>query len=50
MPKTSIKSLLFPNKNKIKIKPAMSSTKSNLFPNLQSLNHKLLSRSGFLEN
>ena len=49
MPKTLIKSRLYSNKHKPKIKQEMSNTKSNLPPNIQSFKQKLLSGSGFVE-
>ena len=49
MPKTLIKSRLFSNKNKPKIKQEINNTKSNLPPNLQSFKQKLLSGNGFIE-
>ena len=49
MPKTLIKSRLHSNKHKPKIKTEMNSTKSNLPPNLQSFEQKLLSGNGFVE-
>ena len=48
MPKTFLKSRLQSNKQKIKYKPGMNRTKSNLPPNLQSFKQKLLSGSGFI--
>ena len=47
MPKTILKSRLHSNKQKIKIKPELNSTKSNLPPHLQTFKQKLLSGSGF---
>ena len=47
MTMTLIKWRLFPNKNKVKIKPELKNTKSNLPPNLQTFKQKLLSRNGF---
>ena len=41
-----MKSKLFPNKDKIKIKPKLNKTKSNLAPNLQAFKKKLLSGNG----
>ena len=49
MPKTLIKSRLYSNKKKPKIKQEMNSTKSNLPPNLLSFKQKLLSGRGFVE-
>ena len=49
MPKTSIKSRLHSNKQKIKDKPEMNNTKSNLPSHLQAFKQKLLSGSGFIE-
>ena len=48
MPKTLIKSRLYSNKHKPKIKQEFDKTKSNLPPNLQSFKQKLLSGNGFL--
>ena len=47
MPKTLIKSRLYPNKHKPKIKQEINNNKSNLPPHLQIFKHKLLSRNGF---
>ena len=49
MPKTIIKSRLHSNKQKIKYKPEMNNTNSNLPPNLQIFKQKLLSGNGFIE-
>jgi len=50
MTKTLIKSRLFPNKNKIKIKPELNNNNSSILPsNLQTNKQKLLSGSGFVE-
>ena len=49
MPKTFIKSRLHSNKQKIKYKPEMHRTKSNLPPNLQAIKNKLLSGNGFMQ-
>ena len=49
MPKTLIKSRLFSNKHKPKIKQELNNTKSNLPPNLQSFKQKILSGNGFVE-
>ena len=49
MPKSLIKSRLFPNKIK-KIKLELKITKSALPPNLQTFNQKILSGNGFLLN
>ena len=49
MPKTLIKSRLYSNKQKPKIKQEMNSTKLNLPPNLLSFKRKLLSGNGFVE-
>ena len=43
MPKTLVKSQFFPDKNKIKNKPELNNSKSNLPPNFQKLKQKLLS-------
>ena len=48
MLKTLIKSKLFSNKYKPKIKQKMNKAKSILLPHLQSFKQKLLSGSGFL--
>ena len=47
MPKTLIKSRLHSNKQKIKYKPEMNNTKSNLPSHLQAFKQKLLSGNGF---
>ena len=49
MTKTSLKSRLFPNNNKIKIKPQIENKTSILPPNLQSFKQKLLSGNGFIK-
>ena len=49
MPKTLRKSRLHSKKQKIKYKPEMNRTESNLPPNLQSFKQKLLSGNGFVE-
>ena len=49
MPKTLIKSRLHSNKQKIKIKPEMNNTNSNLPSHLQIFKQKLLSGNGFIE-
>ena len=49
MTKTLKKSRLFSNKNKIKIKQELISTKSNLPPNLQPFKRKFFLGSGFVE-
>ena len=49
MPNTLIKSRLHSNKQKIKHKPEMNKTKSNLPPNLQTFKQKLISGNGFIE-
>ena len=43
------KSRLHSNKQKIKYKPEMNRTRSNLPPNLQKFKQKLLSGNGFVE-
>ena len=43
-----MKSGLHSNKQKIKYKPEMNRTKSNLPPNLQAFKQKLLSGNGFI--
>ena len=48
MPKTLIKSRLHSHKQKIKIKPDLNNTKSNLPHHLQSFKQKLLSGDGFI--
>ena len=48
MPRTIIKSRLHCNKHKAKIKQEVTSTKSNLPPQLQSFKQKLLSGNGFI--
>ena len=48
MPKTLLKSRLYSNKHKLKIKQEVNTTKSNLPPHLQSFKQKVLSGSGFL--
>ena len=48
MPRTLLKSRLHSNKQKLKIKPELNNSQSNLPPNLQSFKQKLLSDSGFL--
>ena len=50
MPKTLIKSILHPDKQKSKIKQEVNNTKSNLPPHLQTFKQNLLSGSGFVEN
>ena len=45
-----IKSRLHSNKQKIKNKPDLNSTKSSLPPNLQAFKQKLLSGNGFIEH
>ena len=50
MPKTLLKSRLHSNKHKPKFKQEVNKTKSNLPPNLQSFEQKLLSGSGFIKN
>ena len=50
MPKTLIKTRLHSNKQKIKIKPELNKTKSNLPPHLQTFEQKLLSGNGFLKH
>ena len=47
MPKTLKKSRSFLDKNKIRIKSEVNNTKSNLPPNLQSVEQKVSSGSGF---
>ena len=49
MPKTSIRSRLYSNKNKPKIKQEINNTKSSLPPKLQPFKQKLLSGNGFNE-
>ena len=49
MPKTLVKSGLYSNKHKSKIKQEVNNTKSNLPPHLQSFKQKLLSGNGFVE-
>ena len=49
MPRTLIKSRLHSNKQKIKIKPELNNTKSNLLPHLQSFKQKFLSGNGFIK-
>ena len=49
MPMTLIKSRLHSNKQKIKHKQEQNKTKSNLPPNLQTFQQKLLSGNGFVE-
>ena len=49
MPTTLIKSRLYSNKNKPKIKQEINNTKSNLPPHLQSFKQKILSGNGFLK-
>ena len=49
MPETLIKSRIHSNKQKLKIKAELISTKSNLPPHLESFKQKLLSGSGFVE-
>ena len=44
-----MKSRLHSNKHKPKFKQEINNTKSNLLPNLQSFEQKLLSGSGFVE-
>ena len=48
MPRTLIKSRLYPNKHKQKIKQEINNNKSNLPPQLQSFTQKLLSGNGFI--
>ena len=48
MPRTLIKSGLHSNKQKLKIKPDLNDSKSNLPLHLQSLEQKLLSGNGFI--
>ena len=50
MPRTIIKSRLLSNKHKLKIEQEVNDTKSNLPPNLQSFEQKLLSGNGFVED
>ena len=50
MPKTLIKSRLYPNRHKPKIKQEVNNTKSNLPPHLQAYKQKLLSGSCFVEH
>ena len=49
MPKTLIKSRLYSNKHKPKIKQKQNNNKSNLRPNLQSFKQKILSGNGCVE-
>ena len=49
MPKTLIKSRLYSNKHKPKIKQEINNTKSNLPPQLLSFKQKLVSGNGFVE-
>ena len=49
MPRKLIKSRLYPNKKKIKIKQEINDTKSNLPPHLLIFKQKLLSGNGFVE-
>ena len=49
MPRTLIKSRLFSNKHKHKIRQEINNTKSNLPPHIQSFKQKLLSGNGFVE-
>ena len=48
MPKTIIKSRLYSNKHKPKIKQEVNYTKSYLPPNLQTFKQKLLSGNSFV--
>ena len=48
MPRTSIEPRFFPNKIKIKIKPELNKTKSNLPPNKEMFKQKLISGNGFI--
>ena len=48
MPKTFIKSKLPPDKQKLKNKPELNNTQTNLPPNQQAFKQKLLSGCGFL--
>ena len=49
MPRTIIKSRLHSNKQKPKINQEINNNKSNLPPNLQFFEQKLLSGNGFVE-
>ena len=49
MPRTLIKPRLHPNKPKPEIRQKPNNTKSDLPPNLQSFEQKLLSGNGFVE-
>ena len=49
MPKTLIESRLHSNEHKLKIKPELNDTKSNLPPHLQSFKPKILSGKGFIK-
>ena len=49
MPKTLIKSRLYSNKQKPKIKQETNSNKSNLPPHLQTFKQKLLLGNGFIK-
>ena len=48
MPKTLIKSKLYSNKHKPKLKPELNNFKSNSPPRLLSFKQKLLSAKGFI--
>ena len=48
MPKTLIKSRLFPSKQKLNNKPELNNTKWNLPPTPQKYKQKLLSGNGFI--
>ena len=49
MPRTIVKSRLYSDKHKPKIKQEINNTKSNLPPHFQSFKQNLLSGSGFVE-
>ena len=48
MPQTLIKSRLYSNKQKYKIKQEINNTKPNLPSNIQTFKQKLLSGNGFI--
>ena len=50
MPRTIRKSKLHSSKQKLKFKPELNKTQSNIPPNFESFKQKLLSGNGFLKS